>query len=85
MIRIVKVGDRRIETFNARPAFPEEAEKAASAVLADIRKNGDAAVSNLHDPNHFSELLFSTSFLPIMHLTEHSAAGSPFAFGLPLR
>ena len=44
MIRIVKAGDRRIEAFNARPAFPEEAEKAAAAVLADIRKNGDAAV-----------------------------------------
>ena len=44
MIGIVKTGDRRIEAFNARPAFPEEAEKAASAVLADIRKNGDAAV-----------------------------------------
>ena len=44
MIRIVKVGDRRIEAFNARPAFPEEAEKAAAAVLADIRKNGDKAV-----------------------------------------
>ena len=44
MIRIVKAGDRRIEAFNARPAFPEEAEKTASAVLADIRKNGDAAV-----------------------------------------
>ena len=44
MIRIVKSGDKRIEAFNARPAFPEEAEKAASAVLADIRKNGDAAV-----------------------------------------
>lgn len=44
MIRIVKTGDWRIEKFNARPAFPEEAEKAASAVLADIRKNGDAAV-----------------------------------------
>ena len=44
MIRIVKVGDRRIDAFNARPAFPEEAEKAAAAVLADIRKNGDKAV-----------------------------------------
>ena len=44
MIRIVKVGDRRIEKFNARPAFPEEAEKAAAAVLADIRANGDKAV-----------------------------------------
>ena len=44
MIRIVRAGDRRIEAFNARPAFPEEAEKAASAVLADIRKNGDKAV-----------------------------------------
>ena len=44
MIRIVKVGDRRIGKFNARPAFPEEAEKAAAAVLADIRANGDKAV-----------------------------------------
>ncbi len=44
MIRIVKAGDRRIAAFNARPAFPEEAEKAAAEVLADIRKNGDAAV-----------------------------------------
>jgi len=44
MIRIVQAGDRRIAAFNARPAFPEEAEKAAADVLADIRKNGDAAV-----------------------------------------
>lgn len=44
MIQIVKVGDRRIEKFNARPAFPQEAEQAAAAVLADIRQNGDAAV-----------------------------------------
>ena len=44
MIRIVQTGDRRIETFNARPAFPEEAEKAAASVLADIRANGDRAV-----------------------------------------
>lgn len=44
MIRIVKTGDARIEQFNARPAFPEEAEKAAFGVLVDIRKNGDAAV-----------------------------------------
>lgn len=44
MIRIVKAGDRRIEKFNARPAFPEEAEKAAAQVLADIRRDGDKAV-----------------------------------------
>ena len=44
MIRIVKVGDRRIEAFNARPAFPEEAEKAAAATLAAIRAGGDKAV-----------------------------------------
>ena len=44
MIRIVQTGDSRIEAFNARPAFPEEAEKAASATLADIRRRGDAAV-----------------------------------------
>ena len=47
MIRIVKTGDRRIEKFNARPAFPEEAEKAASAALADIRARGDRAVCEL--------------------------------------
>jgi len=44
MVRIVDAGDRRIEKFNSRPAFPEEAEKAASAVLSDIRSRGDAAV-----------------------------------------
>ncbi len=44
MIRIVKAGDRRIAAFNARPAFPAEAEAAAARVLADIRKDGDAAV-----------------------------------------
>lgn len=44
MIQIVKAGDSRIEAFNARPAFPEEAERAASEVLAEIRKNGDSAV-----------------------------------------
>jgi len=45
MIRIVKSGSPLVERFNARPAFPEEAEKAAAEVLADIRKNGDAAVA----------------------------------------
>ena len=44
MIKIVKVGDSFIDKFNARPAFPEEAETAAAAVLADIRRRGDAAV-----------------------------------------
>ena len=44
MIRIVEAGDARIDKFNARPAFPEEAEKAASEVLSDIRARGDAAV-----------------------------------------
>ena len=44
MIRIVKTGDVRISKFNARPAFPEEAEKAAAEVLSDIRRRGDAAV-----------------------------------------
>ena len=47
MIRIVSAGDRRIEAFNARPAFPEEAERAASAALAEIRARGDAAVLDL--------------------------------------
>ena len=44
MIRIVKTGDSRIGEFNARPAFPQEAEDAAYKVLADIRRNGDKAV-----------------------------------------
>ena len=47
MIWIVSAGDRRIEAFNARPAFPEEAERAASAALAEIRARGDAAVLDL--------------------------------------
>ena len=47
MIRIVSVGDRKIATFNARPAFPEEAEKAAATALADIRARGDKAVVDL--------------------------------------
>lgn len=45
MIRIVSAGDRRIGLFNARPAFPEEAEKAAAEVLAAIKSEGDAAVA----------------------------------------
>ena len=44
MIRIVETGDKRIEKFNARPAFPEEAEKAAAEVLSAIRREGDRAV-----------------------------------------
>ena len=44
MIRIVQSKDRRVEMFNARPAFPEEAEKAATEVLAAIRREGDRAV-----------------------------------------
>lgn len=44
MIKIVKTGDKSVEKFNARPAFPEEAENAAFEVLADIRKNGEKAV-----------------------------------------
>ena len=45
MIRIVENGDSRIEKFCARPAFPEEAEKTATTVLADIKKRGDKAVA----------------------------------------
>ena len=44
MLRIVQTGDTAIEKFNARPAFPEEAERAAAEVLAAIRKDGDKAV-----------------------------------------
>ena len=47
MIRIVKTGDCRIAKFNARPAFPEEAEKAAASALAEIKSRGDAAVMEL--------------------------------------
>ncbi len=45
MIRIVSAGDRRLEAFNSRPAFPEAAEAAAAEVLAAIRKAGDRAVA----------------------------------------
>jgi len=45
MIRIVKAGSRFVERFSERPAFPEEAERAAAEVLAGIRKDGDAAVA----------------------------------------
>ncbi len=44
MIRIVQTGERAIEKFNARPAFPEAAERAAAEVLAAIRQEGDRAV-----------------------------------------
>ena len=44
MLRIVDAGDSRVKKFNARPAFPEEAEKAAAEVLAEIKAKGDAAV-----------------------------------------
>ncbi len=44
MVRIVKTGDLRIEKFNARPAFPEEAERAATEVLGDIKRRGETAV-----------------------------------------
>ena len=47
MIRIVKPGNRFVSKFNARPAFPEEAEKAAAAALAEIKLRGDAAVMEL--------------------------------------
>ena len=45
MIQIVSVSDRGLKAFNARPAFPEAAERAAAEVLADIRQNGDEAVA----------------------------------------
>ncbi len=47
MIKIVRCGDGLVEKFNARPAFPEEAEKAAYAALGEIRARGDAAVLEL--------------------------------------
>lgn len=45
MIRIAKKGDAVVARFNERPAFPEAAEDAAAAVLADIRRCGDKAVA----------------------------------------
>lgn len=45
MIRIVDANDKRVGLFSARPAFPEEAEKSAADVLAEIRRGGDAAVA----------------------------------------
>ncbi len=39
-----KKPSREVEAFLARPAFAPEAEAAASALLADIRARGDAAV-----------------------------------------
>ena len=50
MLRIVewsagKPQSRAVTNFLARSAFPEEAEKAASEVLAAIRAEGDAAVA----------------------------------------
>ena len=47
MVRIVEAGDPRVARFNARPAFPEEAEAAAASALADIRARGDRAVAEL--------------------------------------
>ena len=47
MIRIVKAGGREAAAFNARPAFPEEAERAASKALAAIRARGGRAVVEL--------------------------------------
>lgn len=44
MLRITGIDDPRVARFNARPAFPQEAEDAAAEVLAAIRKGGDAAV-----------------------------------------
>lgn len=46
MINIVEAGGREAARFNARPAFPEKAEIAAAAVLADVRRRGDAAVAD---------------------------------------
>ena len=45
MIDVVNYGDKKYAQFLARPAFPEEAEKAAAEILAEVKKNGDAAVA----------------------------------------
>ena len=41
----VAKGSRDVTKFLERTAFPEEAEKAAALVLADIRARGDEAVA----------------------------------------
>ena len=43
MLKIVDTDSPLVERFNARPAFPEEAETAAREVLAAVRRAGDAA------------------------------------------
>ena len=84
----------------ARPEALElrdEIQDGAVAARADVGKRGgggllglfgerrtrverrDPPVARLDDPNH----LYPPS--PIMHLTEHSTAGSPFASGSPFR
>jgi histidinol dehydrogenase len=45
MIKIVDCKNRALKSFNARAAFPQEAEDAAFAVLAEIKKSGDEAVA----------------------------------------
>lgn len=51
MLRIVDWSEKKrqskiVTEFLERSAFPEEAEKAAAAVLADVRVRGDAAVAD---------------------------------------
>ena len=51
MLRIVDWSEKKrqskiVTAFLERSAFPEEAEKAAAAVLADVRVHGDAAVAD---------------------------------------
>jgi histidinol dehydrogenase len=45
MIKIVDCKNRALKSFNARAAFPQEAEDAAFAVLSEIKKSGDEAVA----------------------------------------
>lgn len=45
MIKIVDYRNRALKKFNARAAFPPEAEAAAADVLAEIKKSGDSAVA----------------------------------------
>ena len=44
MIKIVRSNSPLVAEFNSRPAFPEEAEKAAAEVLAAVKREGDKAV-----------------------------------------
>ena len=70
MIRIVGAKDEAVAQFNARAAFPEEAEEAARSVLGDIRQRGDAAVADAVAKFEGAKLEPSQFRLPIPDVQE---------------